>query len=101
MCDLIGMVIPPTVTYVQYVSMEGCTRSAACNQAVYDLFRFCFSIICFHYISFYFLRQRYLSGGLLKNHHFTRYLLVNQQCTCNNDKNNLATCLYFLYRLTY
>ena len=27
----------------------------------------------------------------IENHHFVRYLLVNQQCTCNNDKKQFNT----------
>ena len=32
-----------------------------------------------------------VSGNLLKNNHFVRYPLINQQCTCNNDKKQFNT----------
>ena len=45
------------------------------------------SILC-RFLSF--LKAR-VSGNLLKNNHFARYALVNQQCTSNNDKKQFNT----------
>ena len=61
-----------------------------------------FSIICFHFVYhllFSFSNAR-VSESLLKDN-FAKYLLVNQQYTCKNNKNNLVTDLFPLNRMIY
>ena len=58
------------------------------NLFFYHLLPFCISL---YFLSFLMAR---VSGNLFKNHHFARYLLVHQQCTCNNDN----TCVNTFFR---